>query len=148
MLDQHMLLDSEGPLKTNAIAQDAAQWRAQLYESVGVATDSVLQIKAHQIAQFGEMTLKITRSLDAKLRLLVCTPARQATGNTTTQRRTAIRPGNSDEGQDSSPATLCSRPKLLTVVWDEWQNGIGGRKPACLLFTRAEHGQCKQVYSH
>ena len=35
---------------------------------------------------------------------------------------------------------------MLEFLWDEYQNGIGGRKPA-REFTRAERGRCKAVYS-
>ena len=35
---------------------------------------------------------------------------------------------------------------MLEFLWDEYQNGIGGRKSA-REFTRAERGRCKAVYS-
>ena len=46
------------------------------------------------------------------------------------------------------PAKLSGCPKTLHVLWDEWQNGIGGNKPA-REFTRRERGQekVKHLYS-
>ena len=35
---------------------------------------------------------------------------------------------------------------MLAFLWDEYQNGVGGRKPA-REFTREERGRCKAVYS-
>ena len=37
-------------------------------------------------------------------------------------------------------------PKRLQFLWDEYQNGVGGRKPA-REFTRVERGRCKASYS-
>ena len=35
---------------------------------------------------------------------------------------------------------------MLEFLWDEYQNEVGGQKPA-REFTREERGQCKAVYS-
>lgn len=43
-------------------------------------------------------------------------------------------------------ATLHSCPRTLELLWDEYQNGIGGRKPA-REFTRSERGKVKFKYS-
>ena len=42
-------------------------------------------------------------------------------------------------------ATLMPYPKSLYVLWEKWQNGIGGRK-AAKLFTREERGRCKHKF--
>jgi hypothetical protein len=46
----------------------------------------------------------------------------------------------------TSPATLMANPKSLYDVWNEYRNGVGGRKPA-RLFSEAEQGQVKFKYS-
>ena len=46
------------------------------------------------------------------------------------------------------PATLSPTPRSLHVLWEEWENGIGGRKPAS-TFTVQEsgHKSSKSTYS-
>lgn len=46
----------------------------------------------------------------------------------------------------TSPATLMANPKSLYDVWNEYLNGVGGRKPA-RLFSEAERGRVKFKYS-
>ena len=43
-------------------------------------------------------------------------------------------------------AKLGKRPKFLHELWKEWMVGTEGRK-AAKLFTAAERGQCKMMYS-
>ena len=64
-----------------------------------------------------------------------------------TRRGEEIRVGTADQGQDTRQATLCSNPKLLSVLWDEYVNGVGGRLPA-RLFSAAQRGRCKTIYSN
>jgi hypothetical protein len=42
-------------------------------------------------------------------------------------------------------AELSPTPHSLYILWDEYQNGIGGRK-AARLFTKEERGSCKFKY--
>jgi hypothetical protein len=42
-------------------------------------------------------------------------------------------------------ATPCANPRSLHVLWEEYERGIGGRKPA-RLFTRQERGRVKHKY--
>ena len=46
----------------------------------------------------------------------------------------------------NSNATLHPSPRTLQLLWQEWMEGIGGRK-AAKDFTRVERGQCKYKYS-
>ena len=41
--------------------------------------------------------------------------------------------------------SLSPNPKSLYILWDEWERGIGGRKPA-KEFTLAERGKSKHKY--
>ena len=43
-------------------------------------------------------------------------------------------------------ATLCSRPRTLFVLWQEYEFGIAGKK-AAKLFTPRERGRSKYAYS-
>jgi hypothetical protein len=45
----------------------------------------------------------------------------------------------------SPRAELSPTPRTLGVLWQEWTDGIGGRK-AARLFTREERGKCKHKY--
>jgi hypothetical protein len=49
------------------------------------------------------------------------------------------------EGHIDARATLCERPNNLHVLWQEYQHGVGNRKPA-KDFTRAEKGKCRKSY--
>jgi hypothetical protein len=42
-------------------------------------------------------------------------------------------------------ATLCANPRSLHVLWEEYERGIGGRKPA-RLFIRQERGRVKHKH--
>ena len=53
--------------------------------------------------------------------------------------RTAIHVGVAVQGGDSRPASLCRNPRMLSILWSEYMNGIGGRKPA-QQFTQEERG--------
>jgi hypothetical protein len=44
-----------------------------------------------------------------------------------------------------SVATLSPNPRLLYLLWDEYENGIGGRK-AARLFSREERGKVKDKF--
>jgi len=104
------------------------------------------------IQNFSEMKKRM-RQLERQIRVLTkaSTPS--------TKRGTEIRIGTPDpgqdtrraigtphQGQDTRRAILCSKPKLLSILWDEYQNGVGGRLPA-KEFTRQQRGVCKAVYS-
>ena len=46
----------------------------------------------------------------------------------TTRRGIELRNGGNSSTR--RPATLCQRPKFLSVLWDEWLKGVDGRLPA------------------
>lgn len=49
------------------------------------------------------------------------------------------------DGSSQAIATLCDRPNSLHVLWQEYQHGVGNRKPA-KDFTKAEKGRCRKTY--
>ncbi|KNC87450.1 hypothetical protein SARC_00432 [Sphaeroforma arctica JP610] len=53
---------------------------------------------------------------------------------------------SNSNNSDNRPAELIDGPKSLRILWDEYERGINGNKPAS-LFTRAERGSVKGVYS-
>jgi hypothetical protein len=55
-------------------------------------------------------------------------------------------PGNAAEPNQTHYAnTLCPNPRTLNILWEEYVNGIDGRKAAC-LFTSQERGGVKHKY--
>ena len=49
------------------------------------------------------------------------------------------------DGLHGPPATLGKNPKTLHSLWREFEEGLGGRKPA-KMFTARERGKVKQMY--
>jgi hypothetical protein len=95
------------------------------------------------MVKFTEIDRRLRR-MEALLKSVANSPGRTI-GRT--NRGTAIRVGAAAQGGDSRPATLCRNPRTLSILWSEYMNGIGGRKPA-QQFTREERGlRCvKQNY--
>ena len=57
-----------------------------------------------------------------------------------------LRTGNAAEpNQTHYVSTLCPNPRTLHNLWEEYVNGIDGRKAAC-LFTSQERGKVKHKY--
>ena len=55
-------------------------------------------------------------------------------------------PGNAAEPNQTHYAnTLCPNPRTLNILWEEYVNGVDGRKAAC-LFTSQERGGVKHKY--
>ena len=54
--------------------------------------------------------------------------------------------GDADGGVPTGAATLSKCPRNLYVLWQEYEFGLGGRKPA-REFTPAERGRVKFKYS-
>ena len=132
------------------ISRESEQWRAAVYARLGTTSKTTTDIHTHQIQEFAEMKRRMRR-MENQLRSLAYAPARRAvgavaTGNATTQRGSEVRHGTSEQGQDARPAQLVTNPKLLSVLWDERQNGVGGNLPA-KLFTPAQRGAVRAKYS-
>ena len=142
--------DGGDRIRARDITADSRQWRAHVFARLGNTAKTTNEIQTLQRSEFAEMKNRIRR-LEERIRVLQNAPARVIVGRrmfdpTRTRRGVEIREGNPDQGQDTRPATLMRNPKMLEFLWDEYQNGIGGRKPA-REFTQAERGRCKAVYS-
>ena len=69
-------------------------------------------------------------------------------GAAPTRPRAALPLGGGGRGGVANPllqAELSPTPRTLYILWQEYQEGIGGRKPA-RLFTREERGKVKHKY--
>ena len=130
-------------IRVRDISRESEQWRTAIYARLGTTAKTTLEIHTQCLIQFAEMSRRM-RQLERHIRILTYAPARAS--GPATKRGTKIRIGTPDQGQDTRQAILCSKPKMFSILWDEYQNGIGGRLPA-KEFTRQQRGGCKAVYS-
>ena len=130
-------------IRARDITRESEQWRTAIYARLGTTAKTTLEIHTQCLIQFAEMSRRM-RQLERHIRILTYAPARAS--GPATKRGTKIRIGTPDQGQDTRQAILCSKPKMFSILWDEYQNGIGGRLPA-KDFTRQQRGGCKAVYS-
>ena len=126
--------DGGDRIRARDITTDSRQWRAHVFARLGYTAKTTTEIQTLQRSEFAEMKNRIRR-LEDRIRVLQNAPAmvivRRRFDPTITRRGVEIREGNPDQGQDTRPATLMRNPKMLEFLWDdEYQNGVGGRKPA------------------
>jgi hypothetical protein len=91
-----------------------------------------------ELEKFTEIIRRLKR-MERLVQGVAMAPARRIGGNATTNRGTPIRVGTAAQGLDLRPATLCKNPRTLSILWDEYINGVGGRLPA-QQFTRIQRG--------
>ena len=143
-------VDEDGNVNPREITQESEHWRAAVYARLGTTARKTNEIQAFQLQEFRDLKNKVRR-VEQVLRTLQYAPARRRgdgdinPDNRTTRAGTVIRTG-APVVQDTRPATLSPRPKLLAQLWDEWINGIGGRLPA-KEFTAEQRGKCRAVFS-
>ena len=141
--------DGGGPIRAQDITTNSRKWKAHVFARLGTTAKTKREIQTLQRSEFAAMKNRIRR-LEKRIRVLQYVPAAVMVGtrrdSTRTARGVEIREGNPDQGQDTRDVTLTRNPKLLDILWDEYQNGVGGLKSA-VEFTRAERGGCKAVYS-
>ena len=120
------------------------EMRARVYAKVRTISERVVAMQHHEVTEFADMKRRM-KKLERMIHAISVSPAR-VVGAATTRRGTPIRIGTAPPPDDPRPATLSRAPRTLHALWDEWMNGIGGRKPA-RLFTLRERGACKHLYS-
>ena len=108
-----------------------------------------------QISNILELKNRIGK-MEKQLSLLSGAPARRyptitvdaSPGERGGTEEVEVRDGREDveAARNRKPAQLCSNPKLLRTLWDEYIQGIGGNKPA-KDFTREERGRVKSEFS-
>ena len=140
----------DGNVQVRGATRESTLYRAAVLGRLGTTMNVMNEVQQHQVHELADIKNKLER-MQSQLRTLAYAPARRAGGAVEAQPRTRrgeeIRVGASNQGQDTRPATLCNNPKLLSVLWDEYLNGVGGRLPA-RLFSAAQRGRCKAIYSN
>ena len=128
----------------SALYRASAEWRAALIAKASTTAVKVREMQQKQLADSTE-TKRALRRMEGMMRQLTRAPARiigpagagAASGGVRARRG---HPVEATAGTDPRPATLTSCPRELTALWDEWEIGIGGRKPA-RLFSPQERGR-------
>ena len=85
-----------------------------------------------QNAKFSRML----KNLNSSLQRIENRPFLMSNNNTPPYHNT------SEQSTNDVNATLCKNPRSLFILWDEYNKGIAGRKPA-RTFTSSERGQKK-----
>ena len=134
--------DEDGGERVNGetpLVRSNTQWRAAIYAKVSSTSRRVTEMQNNQIAEFAVMNGRLRR-MEEIVRGMSVAPARRIGGRLSL---TNVRLGTPTVNR---PATLAKGLKTLELLWDEYQNGIGGAKPA-RDFTPAERGRVKFRYS-
>ena len=134
--------EDNGVLSPTQIHREPTQWRAAVYARLGTCAQTVSDIQQLNLQKFAEMERRLRRM--ENLVRTMSTPARPI-ATVTTQAGTPIRVGRlafsgDQQQQETRPAILSRNPRTLSVLWDEWMNGIGGNLPA-RSFEPAQRGQ-------
>lgn len=140
-LDEFQVEESEGgnELTPRTITRESAQWRSAVYARLGTTSKMVSEIQVHEMEKFSEIERRLRR-METIVRAISAAPARPI--GPATPRGTPIRvgalaaDGGAETQGDLRPATLSSNPRTLSVLWDEYVNGIGGRLPASEFTSR------------
>ena len=118
------------------------------------------EVKQNQVKQQNTMALefaeqsKILRKIDRLQRRMAAIPARAVRRGQEKISTIEQDDENNADGESQTAQThvtvhrdlLSKSPQDLFVLWDEYQFGLGGRKPA-RLFTIAEKGKVSSIYS-
>ena len=99
------------------------EWRVGMYAKVRTIADRVTEMEQLQVSKFAEIDKRL-RTIEGIVRGLAVAPARVG-GLGVTTRGSNIRRGTPARTY-VGPATLVNCPRTLEVLWDEYQNGIGG----------------------
>ena len=131
--------DEDTADREGGFGRGGQEWRNAIYAKICTTQTNVAEIKNHQLTELAEIKRQL-RTLTAMVRGLSYDPARRAGGGGGGGGgRCAVPQGVPNTGK---PATLYPHPRTIEAMWDEYQNGIGGRKPA-RDFSRRERGSCK-----
>jgi hypothetical protein len=118
----------------SALVRSNTQWRTAIYAKASGTSVRVTEMQNNQLAEFAELKRRLKR-MEEIIRSIQLAPARGG--------RQAPR---LDAPAVAGPiALLQTCPRTLECLWDEYQNGIGGRK-AAREFTRVERGRNKFKY--
>ena len=146
---QSIRMDDEGVVLGNALHGQGGN----VVEMVAAIQHHVAAIQRGQFEIKAELELfrkeeRVTNRVFAKaMARLVSQPARiLGQGRVRVQQEPQVVEDNEDpEALHGPPATLGKNPKTLHSLWREFEEGLGGRKPA-KMFTARERGKVKQMY--
>lgn len=108
------------------------QFRNAMYAKIASISLKVTEIQTNQVAKYAQIDRQL-RLLTRVMRGLAAAPARRVGG------RELHRVCEGGRRGGVVPAVIHRCPLTLDALWNEYQNGIGGNKPA-RLFTRRERG--------
>ena len=128
--------DEEGQ-DGSARARTAAQWRVSIYARTASMSRSVTEIQNQHRSDMMEIKRRL-RKLEQMVHTLVSRPATPYPTAAGMLRGPAllVRPGIPPP---TKPPLLSRNPRTLSLLWDEWQVGLNGHKPAS-QFTDSERG--------
>ena len=113
-----------------------------MHARVGSTAKRCAFVESTLIEGISDISRKLQR-LDQWIKVMETAPAVRISG---IKDGLLVKPDNPNQGQDTRPATLQRTPKTLSVLWDEYENGVNGKK-AAKDFSRGERGKCRAVYS-
>ena len=116
-----------------------------MYAKLSTTQVTLSDVQNSSISKFADVERRIRR-IEEHVRMIARGMALGARGRD--HQRTAAGERRHAVGlpEVGKPATLFKCARTLNVLWDEYVNGIGGRKPA-RDFTRVERGRVKDKYS-
>ncbi len=141
----------KGPKPRETVEENNDTWRASLYARVASLDAAVTKLQKDQHARFAELKKENKELLRLVRTLLPRSPAKRGPARIRKVAREAT--AETEKGvagpsrKDPRPALLCNAPKTLSDLWKEYQNGIGGNKPA-RLFTEKERANIANGVKH
>ena len=124
----------------SALARHNVHWRSALYAKCSSTSSRVMEMQNTVVSEFADLKRRLRR-IEENLRSIQVAPARRGGAHGPVAYRLGTDAG------DTRPAVLHGCPRTLAVLWDEYQNGIGGNKPARMFTRRERGGRVKFRYS-
>ena len=119
------------------LGRHSVMWRSAMYAKINTTNQVVARLENRQLSELSEIKRDI-RGLREQVRAIAVAPARRGGPTAAEAAPVRVRVGRRDDGPIRR-AVLGRCPRTIAVLWDEWQNGLSGNKPAS-LFTRSERG--------
>lgn len=147
-VDLDEIPEGDTDIDLGRISARSSDWRIGMYAKVRTIAERVTEIQHHDVAKLAAIEKRL-KTIESIVRAVAVAPARVITGSgssAVTRRGVAIRQGSAESSRTYvGPASLVRCPRSLEILWDEYQNGVGGNKPA-RDFTARERGRVKVTY--
>lgn len=134
-----------GHLESNSSRQMIHTLLSQMAILQAKFTQLVEAVEAQRMSnveQFRTVHVTMRRIGNQPLRMLHRAAGHHAADHAAAAAPVAVGAAFANPVHHDPPAELSPTPRSLQALWDEWNVGIGGRKPA-RLFTREERGRVK-----